>query len=85
MPSFSVNVNVGEVVDGLDNVIEEVKERYLSYAIIGVSALLVAILIASCVGATCGFCSYYFCCERRRHRRRKKRRLNKNNYIKADV
>lgn len=66
MPTFTVVVNVKEIVDGLKGLAGELGNKYLLYIVIGLSILLVAIAIASCLGAVCALCCYNTCCRRRR-------------------
>lgn len=86
MTTFSVLINVEEVVDGLKGLIEELSTRYLFYIIVGLSALLAAIVLASCLGATCAMCCYYKCCRRRRRKPgTKKKTYFREDFIEIDV
>lgn len=71
MTTFSVNVKVNEIVDGFENVVEELKRRYLGYAVLGMLAILLAFVTASFLGAMCGILCYNNFCRRRRRRRPK--------------
>lgn len=70
MPTFAVNVEVDEIVDGFETIIEEVKTRYLAYVILGVLLLLFAITVAAFLGAMCALLCYHNICRRLSRRRR---------------
>lgn len=81
MPSFSVDVNVGEIVDGVDTVVQEIRTRYLSYVALSVAVFLLLVGISSCLGTTCGIWCYDSCYRRRRRRKRQKLALLKRDPV----
>lgn len=68
MSTFNVNVKVDEIVDGFEDILEEIKARYLGVVILLILSLLTAISVASCIGATCGLMCYNTFCPRPRQR-----------------
>lgn len=72
MPTLSVEVQVGEIVDGFETVIEEIKTRYLAHVVLGLLALLTAIVLASFCGALCALFCFNSRCHRHEKRRTKK-------------
>ena len=75
MAKFSVSVNVEEIVVGFEQVMSELSDRYLTFAILGVSGFLFGIFLASFCGALCAICCFQCC-----HRRRKRAKARKKQY-----
>lgn len=69
MPTFAVNVEVEEIVDGFETIIEEIKTRYLAYVILGLLLFLFAIALAAFLGAMCALLCYHNVCRRLQRRR----------------
>lgn len=72
MPTFAVDVKVGEIVDGFETVLEEIKSRYFAHVVLGLLALLTGVLITSCCGSLCGLFCYHKVCRRLCLRKREK-------------
>jgi hypothetical protein len=81
MTKLSVSVNVEEIVVGLEELLGELSDRYMSYAIFGSVCIFLGILFASCIGSMCGLLLHGFCKRRFSQRKRKRKRpsIRRNN------